>query len=60
MGAFDIFEIVATGKGAHAAMAYTGKDPMLFVTHAISALQMDRRAQPGEWRRLRSLLIDIK
>ena len=39
MGAFDIFEIVATGKGAHAAMAYTGKDPMLFVAHAINALQ---------------------
>ncbi len=39
MGAFDIFEIVATGKGAHAAMAYTGKDPMLFVAHAIHALQ---------------------
>jgi hippurate hydrolase len=39
MGAYDIFEIVATGKGAHAAMAYTGKDPMLFVAHAISALQ---------------------
>jgi len=39
MGAFDIFEIIATGKGAHAAMAYTGKDPMLFVAHAISALQ---------------------
>ncbi len=39
MGAFDIFEIVGTGKGAHAAMAYTGKDPMLFVAHAISALQ---------------------
>ena len=39
MGAYDIFEIVVTGKGAHAAMAYTGKDPMLFVAHAISALQ---------------------
>jgi hippurate hydrolase len=39
MGAFDIFETVATGKGARAAMAYTGKDPMLFVAHAISALQ---------------------
>jgi hippurate hydrolase len=39
MGAFDIFEIIVTGKGAHAAMAYTGKDPMLFVAHAISALQ---------------------
>ncbi len=39
MGAFDIFEIVATGTGAHAAMAYAGKDPMLFAAHAISALQ---------------------
>jgi amidohydrolase len=39
MGAYDIFEIVATGKGAHAAMAYAGKDPMLFVAHAITALQ---------------------
>src|SRR6266581_3606346 len=27
MGAFDIFEVVATGNGAHAAMAYQGKDP---------------------------------
>src|SRR5207248_2653763 len=39
MGAYDIFEIVATGKGAHAAMAYTGKDPMLFAAQAINALQ---------------------
>ena len=39
MGAFDIFEIVATGKGSHAAMAYQGKDPMLFAAHAIQALQ---------------------
>ena len=39
MGAYDIFEIVATGKGAHAAMAYAGKDPMLFAAHVINALQ---------------------
>ena len=39
MGAYDIFEIIVTGKGAHAAMAYMGKDPMLFASHAISALQ---------------------
>jgi len=39
MGAYDIFEIVATGKGAHAAMPYEGKDPMLFAAHAIQALQ---------------------
>jgi hippurate hydrolase len=39
MGAYDIFEIIVTGKGAHAAMPYTGKDPMLFAAHAINALQ---------------------
>ena len=39
MGAYDIFEIVATGKGAHAAMPYAGKDPMLFAAHVINALQ---------------------
>ncbi len=39
MAAFDIFEIVATGKGAHAAMPNLGKDPMLFAAHAINALQ---------------------
>lgn len=39
MGAYDVFEIVATGQGAHAAMAYQGKDPMLFAAHAINALQ---------------------
>ena len=39
MGAYDVFEIVVTGKGTHAAMAYTGKDPMLFAAHAINALQ---------------------
>src|SRR5438876_2039863 len=39
MGAYDIFEIIVTGKGAHAAMAYTGKDPMLLAAQAINALQ---------------------
>jgi hippurate hydrolase len=39
MGAYDVFEIIVTGKGAHAAMAYTGKDPMLFAAHVINALQ---------------------
>ncbi|HET7260368.1 MAG TPA: M20 aminoacylase family protein [Casimicrobiaceae bacterium] len=39
MGAYDVFEIVATGRGAHAAMAYQGKDPMLFASQAIAALQ---------------------
>ncbi len=39
MGAYDVFEIVVTGKGAHAAMPYTGKDPMLFVAQVLNALQ---------------------
>jgi hippurate hydrolase len=39
MGAYDVFEIIATGKGAHAAMPYTAKDPMLFAAHVINALQ---------------------
>ncbi len=39
MGAYDVFEIVGTGKGAHAAMAYAGTDPMPFAAHVISALQ---------------------
>jgi hippurate hydrolase len=39
MGAYDVFEVIATGKGAHAAMPYTAKDPMLFAAHLINALQ---------------------
>jgi hippurate hydrolase len=39
MGAYDVFEIVVTGKGAHAAMPYSARDPMLFAAHAINALQ---------------------
>ena len=39
MGAYDIFEIIATGKGAHAALPYLAKDPMLFAAHLVNALQ---------------------
>jgi hippurate hydrolase len=39
MGAYDIFEIVATGKGAHAAMPNEGRDPMMFAAHTMQALQ---------------------
>jgi hippurate hydrolase len=39
MGAYDIFEIVATGKGAHAAMPHLSRDPMPFAAHVINALQ---------------------
>src|SRR5438874_7144807 len=38
MGAFDIFEIIASGKCAYAAMPNTGRDPMLLAAHAISGL----------------------
>ncbi len=50
MGAYDIFEIVGVGKGAHAAMAYTGKDPMPFAAHVISALQtiVSRNVHPQD------------
>jgi hippurate hydrolase len=50
MGAYDIFEIVGTGKGAHAAMAYTGKDPMPFAAHVINALQtiVSRNVHPQD------------
>jgi hippurate hydrolase len=39
MGAYDIFEIVATGRGAHAALPYLAKDPMLFAASLVTALQ---------------------
>ena len=39
MGAYDIFEIIATGKGAHAALPYLAKDPMMFAAHLVNALQ---------------------
>ena len=39
MGAYDIFEIIVTGRGAHAAMPHLSRDPMSFVAHLISALQ---------------------
>jgi len=39
MGAYDIFEIVATGQGGHAAMPHLGRDPMPYAAHVINALQ---------------------
>ena len=46
MGAFDIFEIVVTGKGAHAAMPYQGNDPMVIAAH------IDQRAADHRRRNL--------
>jgi hippurate hydrolase len=39
MGAYDIFEIAATGKGGHAAMPNLTRDPMPFAAGLINALQ---------------------
>jgi len=39
MGAFDIFEVAATGKGGHAAMPNLTRDPMPFAAGLINALQ---------------------
>ncbi len=39
MGAYDVFEITATGRGGHAAMPHLGRDPMPFAAHLINALQ---------------------
>ena len=45
MGAYDIFEIIATGRGAHAAMPHLGRDPMLFAAQRDQRAADDRRAQ---------------
>jgi amidohydrolase len=50
MGAYDIFEIVASGQGVHAAMPHLGRDPMPFAAHVINALQtiVSRNIDPLE------------
>ncbi|HQR10299.1 MAG TPA: M20 aminoacylase family protein [Casimicrobiaceae bacterium] len=50
MAAYDIFEIVATGRGAHAAMPHLSRDPMPFAAHVINALQtiVSRNIHPLE------------
>ena len=39
LAAFDLFEIVVTGKGAHAAMPHLGIDPVVAASHVVTALQ---------------------
>jgi hippurate hydrolase len=39
MASFDIFEIVLTGRGAHAAMPHNGIDPIVAASAAVQALQ---------------------
>ena len=48
MAAFDIFEIVITGKGAHGAMPHQGIDPVVIAAQIITALQTipSRRTDP--------------
>src|SRR3546814_12196789 len=48
MAAFDIFEIVVTGKGAHAAMPQLGIDPVVIGPQIVTALQTiaSRRTAP--------------
>ena len=48
MAAFDIFEIVITGKGAHAAMPHLGIDPVVTGAQIVTALQTiaSRRTEP--------------
>ncbi|HMA15902.1 MAG TPA: M20 aminoacylase family protein [Kiloniellaceae bacterium] len=48
MAAFDIFEIVVTGKGTHAAMPQLGVDPIVVGAQIVTALQTiaSRRTAP--------------
>jgi hippurate hydrolase len=39
MAAFDIFEIIVTGKGAHAAMPHHGIDPVVVAAQIVTGLQ---------------------
>jgi hippurate hydrolase len=50
MAAFDIFEIVITGKGAHAAMPQLGIDPVVTGAQIVTALQTiaSRRTDPND------------
>ena len=48
MSAFDIFEIIVTGRGAHAAMPHQGIDPIVVAAQIVTALQTiaSRRTNP--------------
>ncbi|NIA70161.1 amidohydrolase [Pelagibius litoralis] len=48
MASFDIFEIVITGKGAHAAMPHLGVDPVVTGAQMVTTLQtiVSRRSDP--------------
>jgi hippurate hydrolase len=39
MAAFDIFEVIVRGRGAHAAMPHTGVDPVVTAAQIVTGLQ---------------------
>jgi hippurate hydrolase len=50
MAAFDIFEIVITGRGTHGAMPHLGNDPVVIAAQVVTALQtiVSRATDPLE------------
>jgi len=50
MAAFDVFEILITGRGGHAARPHSSKDPVLASAHTITQLQsiVSRNIDPME------------
>lgn len=50
MGSFDIFDIIVTGRGAHAAMPHLGRDPIVAASELVTSLQtlVSRRVSPLE------------
>jgi hippurate hydrolase len=39
MAAYDVFEVIVEGKGAHGAMPHHGVDPVVVASHIVTALQ---------------------
>ncbi len=56
MAAVDEFTVTFKGKGAHAAMPQSGRDPILALSHAVTALQtlVSRSADP-----LKELVVSV-
>ena len=50
MAAYDVFEIVVRGRGAHAAMPHLGVDPVVAAAQIVTALQTipSRRSDPQD------------
>lgn len=50
MASFDIFEVIVTGKGAHAAMPHEGTDPVVVAAQLVTAFQtiVSRNTHPLE------------